>query len=319
MPAPVRVGLVGAGQWARTMHAPLHAAGAATRLTGIWSPSGRGVAELAAEHGVTAFGSFEELLAASEAVDFAVPPRVQAGLAVEAAGAGRALMLEKPLGASLDEARRLRDAVVGAGVANIVVMTKRFHPRTREFLRSAAELTATAPAIAVTSRYVHGGFLGSGFLDADARGGWRDELGVLFDLGPHLLDLVETAAGAVVAVRASGDPREAVLVVTEHADGGAGSALLSGRVETPGVLTDVEVYSHAGTAAYSTLGMDHAEVWPVVRAEFAAAVRTGSPVTVDVRRAFRVQQLVEAAAQSLARGGERIDVPGAASGERPAE
>ncbi|MFB2597887.1 Gfo/Idh/MocA family protein [Herbiconiux sp. P17] len=306
---PVRVGLVGAGQWARTMHAPLHAAGAETRLTGVWSPSGRGVAELAAEHGVAAFGSFEELLAASEAVDFAVPPQVQAGLAVQAAEAGKALLLEKPLGASLAEAMRLRDAVLGAGVANIVVMTKRFHPRTREFLRAAASLTAAAPAIAVTARYVHGGFLGSGFLDAGARGGWRDELGVLFDLGPHLLDLVEEAAGAVVAVRASGDPREAVLVTTEHAGGGAGSALLSGRVETSQVLTDVEVYSNAGTATYSTAGMDHGEVWPILRAEFAAAVREGAPVTVDVRRAFRVQELVEAAARSLASGGERMPVP----------
>jgi len=189
-----------------------------------------------------------------------------------------------------------------------VVMTKRFHPRTREFLRSAAALTAAAPAIAVTARYVHGGFLGSGFLDADARSGWRDELGVLFDLGPHLLDLVDAAAGEVVAVRASGDPQEAVLVTTEHAGGGAGSALLSGRVETPQVLTDVEVYSNGGTATYSSLGMDHAEIWPIVRREFAAAVRTGAPVTVDVTRAFHVQRIVEAAARSLAAGGDRMPV-----------
>ncbi|MCS5719169.1 Gfo/Idh/MocA family oxidoreductase [Herbiconiux sp. CPCC 205763] len=308
-PSPVRIGLVGAGQWARTMHAPLHSAGAETQLTGIWSPSGRGVAELAAEHGVTAFDSFDELLASNEAVDFAVPPQVQAGLAMQTARAGKALMLEKPLGASLDEARQLRDVVREANVPNIVVMTKRFHPRTRAFLRQAASLTAASPAIAVTARYVHGGFLGSGFLEAGAKAGWRDELGVLFDLGPHLLDLVDEAAGAVVAVRASGDPREAVLVVTEHADGGAGSALLSGRVETSQVLTDLEVYSNAGTATYSTAGMDHDEVWPILRAEFAAAVRTGAPVTVDVRRAFRVQELVDAAARSLAAGGERMSVP----------
>ncbi|MDQ1554672.1 MAG: hypothetical protein QOK46_1750, partial [Microbacteriaceae bacterium] len=34
---PVRVGLVGAGQWASTMHAPLHSSGQGTVLSGVWS------------------------------------------------------------------------------------------------------------------------------------------------------------------------------------------------------------------------------------------------------------------------------------------
>ncbi|NEA43746.1 gfo/Idh/MocA family oxidoreductase, partial [Streptomyces sp. SID11385] len=34
-PAPVRVGLVGAGPWARTMHARVLAAGPETRLTAV--------------------------------------------------------------------------------------------------------------------------------------------------------------------------------------------------------------------------------------------------------------------------------------------
>jgi predicted dehydrogenase len=91
---PVKVGLVGAGQWAATMHAPLHSAGAETELAGIWSASGSTAAALAAEHGVPAFSTFEELLASCDAVDFAVPPAVQAELAPRAADAGLALLLE---------------------------------------------------------------------------------------------------------------------------------------------------------------------------------------------------------------------------------
>ncbi|MET3172555.1 UNVERIFIED_ORG: hypothetical protein ABIB52_000379 [Arthrobacter sp. UYCu721] len=37
---PVKVGLVGAGQRAATLHAPLHSAGAETELVGVWSVSG---------------------------------------------------------------------------------------------------------------------------------------------------------------------------------------------------------------------------------------------------------------------------------------
>jgi predicted dehydrogenase len=289
------------------MHAPLHSARAETELTGIWSPSGRGVPELAEAHGVPAFRNWDDLLAASEAVDFAVPPQVQAGLAIEAARAGRAVMLEKPLGVRLPQATAVAEAVRQAGVANIVVLSKRFHPRTRAFLSEAVKLVERSPAVAVSARYVHGGFLGTGFLDDRERSGWRDDLGVLFDLGPHLLDLVELAGGRVLSVLALGDPAEALTVLTRHEGGATGTALLSGRVQTPVVLTDVEVYSHAGTASYTTRGMDHDEIWPVLRAEFASAVRTGSPVTVDVARALDVQRLVEAARLSLQTGAS-IDV-----------
>jgi predicted dehydrogenase len=294
--APIRTGLVGAGHWAQTMHAPLHAAPGVTELTGVWSPSPDRARALADRHGVPAFASFDALLAASEAVDFAVPPAVQAELAIEAAKAGKALLLEKPLGSSLDEAERVAAAVERTGVPNIVVLTKRFHRRTREFLASALEL---GPAIAVTGRYVHGGFLDDSFLGSRERTGWRRELGVLYDLGPHLLDLVDAAAGSIVSVTASGRESEAVLLSTEHEGGASGQLLLSGRVRTPDVLTDVDLYANEGHLHYTTLGMDHEAIWPEIRAEFASAVRQGTPVTVDVTRAVAVQRAVEAAARSF--------------------
>lgn len=298
---PVRIGLVGAGYWAKTMHAPLHSTGRQTALTGIWSPHPERARQLASEFGVPAFDGFRQLLEASEAVDFAVPPAVQGELAVEAAEAGKALMLEKPLGATLDQAERLVRTVARHSVPTIVVFTKRFHSRTRDFLARAAEHAAGSPPIAVTGRYVHGGLLDSGFLDASARGGWRRELGVLFDLGPHLLDLVDAASGPIVSIRASGDPHEAVVLATEHANGVYGQLLLSGRVATATALTDVDIYSHAGDLHYTTSGMDHEEVWPTLRTEFASAVRAGTPVTVDAARALNAQRLVEAARLSFER------------------
>ncbi|MCU1597712.1 MAG: putative oxidoreductase [Glaciihabitans sp.] len=304
---PVRVGLVGAGQWARTMHAPLHAEGRETTLSGIWSPTGRG-RDLAALHEVPVFGSFAELLDASEAVDFAVPPGAQADLAIAAAAAGKALMLEKPLGETVAQAEALVEAVELARVPTIVVLTKRYHQRTRDFVEACRALTTESPAIAITGRYVHGGLLPSGFIDDEARSGWRDALGVLYDLGPHLLDLVDLVAGPVVAIRATGDPHEAVTVETEHVSGAIGQLVLSARVATPRVLTDVDLYSNAGYEHYTTEGMDHDQVWPGIRHEFAQAVRHGSPVTVDVYRALKIQYLVDAAVQSLRESGSAVTV-----------
>ncbi len=288
------------------MHAPLHAAGRETLLTGVWSPSGRSAEELAAYHSVPAFASFEDLLESCEAVDFAVPPAAQGELAVRAAHAGKALMLEKPLAASLSQAEHVVEAVTDAHVATIVVLTKRFHPDTVAFLEECRRLRDIAAPIAVTGRYVHGGFLSSGFLDAQARGGWREDLGALFDLGPHLFDLADAAAGQIIAIRATGDPREAVMVTTQHAGGAEGQLLLSGRVATPHPLTDIDLYGSSGHTHYTTKGMDHAEIWPRVRTEFASAVRQGTPVTTDAHRALHIQRLVQAASSSLAQGGNLI-------------
>ena len=299
---PVRVGLVGAGHWAATMHAPLHSAGAETELAGIWSASGGTAEALAAKHGVRAFATFEELLAACEAVDFAVPPPVQADLAPRAADAGLALLLEKPLGASLQQAAAVAEAARRNKVANAVVLTKRYHQRTRSFLAAATELRSEAAVLGVTGTYLHGGFLEGGFLDTGSPAGkpskgWRDDFGALYDLGPHLLDLMELAAGPIQAIRAEGS-KEYVTVTTFHSDGATGQASLSGSVRLPQARTTLGVYSAAGSLDYTTEGMDHAECWPALRREFADAVRLGTAVTVDVERALHVQALVEAAALS---------------------
>lgn len=46
---------------------------------------------------------------------------------------------------------------------------------------------------------------------------------------------------------------------------------------------------------FDTAGIDHEECRPVLRAEFAAAVRSGRPGELDARRGLRLQELIEAA------------------------
>ena len=97
---PLRFGLVGTGYWARITHAPALASGEGIEFAAVWGRDPGAARTLAAEHGVTAYADFDEFLAGVDAVAFAVPPDVQAGMAAQAAAAGKHLLLEKPIATS---------------------------------------------------------------------------------------------------------------------------------------------------------------------------------------------------------------------------
>ena len=165
-------------------------------LTGVWTRRPAAAAELAAATAPTAFDDFGALIDAVDVVALSVPPAVQAELAVEAARAGRHLILEKPIAASLDGARRLADASSTAGVASIVVLTFRFAPETREWL---ADVAAGGPWSGGNARWLSGGLLGGEYAGSP----WRQEHGAILDIGPHLFDLLDAALGPIVEVRAA--------------------------------------------------------------------------------------------------------------------
>ncbi|MDQ0989189.1 putative dehydrogenase [Streptomyces sp. V3I7] len=266
------------------MHARMLAAGPETELAGIWARRPRAAEELAAVHGTVAARSYEELLDRSEAVAFAVPPAVQAELAPAAARAGRAVLLEKPLGPDLASARAVADAVAAAGVVSQLVLTKRYHPATREFLRRAA----AADVHGARSCYLHGAFLGGDFATQ-----WRLEHGALLDLGPHLLDLLDAAVGPIASVRGTGDPRRWIELTCEHENGAVSQASLSGTVRLPRARTRIELFGPGEELVYDTAELDHDLCWPVLRAEFAHAVRARPAVALDARRGLRLQELIE--------------------------
>ena len=97
-------------------HAPMLAGASGLELSVVWARRPEAAAALAARFGVEAVGSFDGLLARCDAVAFAVPPDVQATLAVRAADSGRHLLLEKPVATTLADAERLAAAVDRAGV-----------------------------------------------------------------------------------------------------------------------------------------------------------------------------------------------------------
>src|SRR5436305_12824454 len=90
--SPLKVGLVGAGPWARMVTGPLLAAGPQTRVSGVWSRTGTHAESLAARLGVDAYDDVDALFAMCDAVAIAVAPAAQPQYAVRAARAGKTLL-----------------------------------------------------------------------------------------------------------------------------------------------------------------------------------------------------------------------------------
>ena len=108
--------------------------------------------------------------------------------------------------------------------------------------------------------------------------------------GPHLVDLLDAAIGPITAIRATGDPRRWIELTCEHNNGA-----LSGSVRVPRPRARIELLGQAEELIFDTAGIDHEECWPVLRAEFAAAVRSGRPGELDARQGLRLQELIEVA------------------------
>lgn len=103
------------------------------RIVAVASRSGERAARFAAEHAIQRhYDSYAALLAddAVAIVYIAAPHSEHAQLALLAIAAGKHVLVEKPLAATADEARQVRDAAAARGVFAMEAMHTRFHPRT---------------------------------------------------------------------------------------------------------------------------------------------------------------------------------------------
>ncbi|WP_422771540.1 Gfo/Idh/MocA family protein [Plantactinospora sp. WMMC1484] len=229
-------GLFGTGHWAAEVHAAALAGHPGARLGGVWGRDPAKAAALAERYGVPAFSDADALIGAVEAVAVALPPDVQADLAVRAATAGRHLLLDKPLALSLPDADRVVQAAGQSGVASVVFFTNRFRPAIASFLASAAATGGWHGARGVTYASI--------FQPGNPYGGsaWRREHGALWDVGPHALSLVLPVLGPVTRVAAMAGPRGSVHLTLAHGD--AATSTLSLALDAPPASTTVELLFH---------------------------------------------------------------------------
>jgi predicted dehydrogenase len=234
-----RIGLVGTGYWAREVHAAGLAAHADLDFVGVWGRDLDRANTAGAPHGVPGYDDFDALLAAVDVLAFAVPPAVQAELALRAAQAGKHLFLEKPIALDVPAADRLVEAVEAGSLSTVVFFTARFVPAWEAWL---SETIAAAPL---------GGradWLSSQLGPENPYAGsqWRRENGALWDVGPHQLAQLIPALGAVTDVAGARGEGDLVHLVLTH-EGGATSRMSLGQGMPPAaVRVCVEFYGADG-------------------------------------------------------------------------
>jgi predicted dehydrogenase len=265
------------------------AAHADTTLAAVWARRMVAAEEVAGPYGAVAHDSFDRFLDQVDAVTFAVPPDIQAPLAERAARAGKALLLEKPLALDLSAAESLTGVVDETGVASQVVLTWRYVPEVRAFLDAAAR----AEPLGGRGWFLTGGFLGGMFATP-----WRLERGPLYDLGPHVIDLLDAALGTVVGIRAHGDPRRWVGLLLDHQGGATSEASLTAYSPIEPARAGAEIYTTEGVLEVDTVGVS-ASAMPTIVDEFVDTVRTGRAHPLDVHRGLHLQRLLAEAGDDL--------------------
>jgi predicted dehydrogenase len=237
--ARIRMGVVGTGYWADVVHASGAVAHADVDLVGVWGRDVDKATELAERHGARGYADFDELLDVVDVLTFAVPPQVQAELAVRAAEAGKHLLLEKPIAIDPAAAEKMVEAADRNRVSTVVFFTYRFVPFSELWLDD------------VRTHDLRGGsawwYTGHAAADSPfANSPWRKQEGALWDVGPHALSLLLPALGPVAAIAGARGEGDLVHLVLTHEGGATSTMALSMTMPSASERVGVEVFDEHG-------------------------------------------------------------------------
>src|SRR5687767_2390688 len=176
----LRVAVIGVGHLGQH-HARLLSSMPGVELAGVVDVKGERAAEIAGKYGTEAFTDASEILGRVDAVSVATPTSTHVEIALPFVNAGVAVLVEKPLAASLEEADRLLAAAAARGSIVATGHTERFNPAV-----AMAMPLVTAPRFIEIHRL---GTFPERSLDID----------VIFDLMIHDLDLLLACVRSPIA------------------------------------------------------------------------------------------------------------------------
>jgi UDP-N-acetyl-2-amino-2-deoxyglucuronate dehydrogenase len=237
--------------------AAMHAAAIATlpgaRLAAVTDVAEGAAAAFAAARGCAAEPSLDRLLARPDVdvVCVCVPSGLHAEVGVQAARAGKHLVVEKPIDVTLTAADRLIEAARAAGVALTVISQHRFDPGLVELKRLLADdaLGRLVLGEASTKWYRTQAYYDS----AAWRGTWAIDGGSLMNQGIHYVDLLRWCMGPVAEVTAvmatqahQVEVEDTALALVRFCSGAVGT-ILSSTAAFPGFPQRLEVTGTDGT------------------------------------------------------------------------
>ncbi len=207
-PSPIRIALLGYGLAGRVFHAPLIQACEGAELAAIVTGNiGRQKDVRERYPAASVLGSAAELWSRAEEIDvvvIATPNRTHAPLALDAIAHRLAVVIDKPLAPDASTARQL---VAAANKADLVCTV--FHNRRYDAdfltLRQLLSESAVGEPIRLESHFER--------WRPHIAAGWRERAdaddagGILYDLGPHLIDQALVLFGAAQSVYAEMNAR----------------------------------------------------------------------------------------------------------------
>jgi predicted dehydrogenase len=323
MAAPLRLGLIGAGT-----HGSRYARHIVEDLPDavLIALSRRDRAEgekAAATFGCAWIGDFRALIDRPDidAVVAAVPPWLHGAIVEAAIRAGKPLLIEKPLGPTLAEARRIRDLIAVHTLPCMVAHTLRFNGVVRA-LRAHLSDIGPLQTMCLSQRFEPSTV---SWLDrpAEAGGGIALHTGVhSFDLLRHLSALEVEQVWGTIDRRFTRETEDMFTLMFWMRGGEvqgtvAGSRTTLGRnglIELAGEHGQL-VGDHVHGFAYRLWGREHAALplerdVPTVRdavRAFVTALRDGTPVPITVEDGFRAVAVADACYRSAALG-QRVNV-----------
>jgi predicted dehydrogenase len=328
MSDPVKIAVVGGGYGAK-VPLPVYGELGEFEPVAVWSRRAERAQELAAKHDL-ALGTadLDELLGVDglEAVHVAGPVAQHAQVATAAARAGLHVLCEKPLAASLEEARAVVAAIEEAGVVGAVNYGRRMQQTRARLLERVAEVLGNPRMVSIS--LVHDDHAEPGsrpftWVQDKAMGGGR-----LQGYGVHDLDLLLEAFGEVAEVAAATEvgvterydndanahevtAEDAYAILIRFRGGGLAQVSLTStaRHKRGDVL---EFHGDAGTVSLDAgkvlswgrageelhsegpLEASSKDAFKQVARNFHAAIRDGAPPDPSLQEGLRVQALLDA-------------------------
>jgi predicted dehydrogenase len=296
-------GLLGTGYWAAETHAAGLSGHPDAEFVGVWGRNPAKAEALAGRYGIRAYPDLDALIGDVDAVAVALPPDVQADVALRAARAGRHLLLDKPVALSLEAADALVDAVDAGGLSTLVFTTNRYRPEFADFLADAAATGGWTGSH--TTLYGSVKAPGSPYADSP----WRDEKGGLWDLGPHALAAVVPVLGPVTEVAAMAGPARTHHLLVRHAGGAVSTMHLSAHQTPAAAAWETVLFGPDGPRTLPPLTTELVDAFRAAVARLAANAAAGitrDPLGVHAgREAVAVLVAAEAAADQ----GRTVAVP----------
>lgn len=251
----IRTAVIGCGKVGH-FHAKAYAKCENSEFIAVCDMNPESAAAFAEQYGVKSFTSVKQMIQEMkiDVVSICTPHPVHAAPAVEAAGLGVNLIIEKPLASSLKDCDDILEAAEKSGVKVATVCQRRFYPPCLRMKKAIDSGKIGRPIIGSVTML---GWRDMKYYRSDPwRGTWKGEGGgVLVNQAPHQLDLLLWYMGEIDTLYGIWDTLnhpelevdDTAAAVIRFKNGGIGNILVSNS-QNPALYGKVHIHGENGAS-----------------------------------------------------------------------